>query len=154
MELIKSINQEIKFPDGSVVTFEIEGISKDDKQLILRSAKQTTKGIEKQKEDFLDRIDFEKFNRLVILRTVKGWSGLKNKHLLIIYDCADKGTEFQFKGETKEQRESRETEIPFTEELRRELAEMHSSNFMSWLNDALDAIDAAKVKSKEAELKN
>jgi len=150
MELIKRFaDQEIKFLDGSVATFEIENIPKDEKQLILKSAKQNVKSIEKQKEDFLDRIDFDKFNRLVILRSVKGWRGLKNKHLLIIYDCANKGAEFQFKGD-----KGRETEIPFTEELRRELAEMHSTDFMKWLNDAMDGIDAANVKAKEAELKN
>ncbi|MBU2527720.1 MAG: hypothetical protein KKC03_14075 [Bacteroidetes bacterium] len=150
MELTKRFaDQEIKFLDGSVVTFEIENISKDEKQLILKSSKQNTKSIEKQKDDFLDRIDFEKFNRLVILRAVKGWKGLKNKHLLIIYDCTNKGAEFQFKGD-----KGRETEIPFTEELRRELAEMHSTNFMSWLNDTMDGIDAENVKAKEAELKN
>jgi hypothetical protein len=149
MELIKQIDQEVKFLDGSVVTFEVASITKDEKQMILKSAKHNVKNIEKTEDDFLNRIDFKKFNRMVILRAIRGWHGLKNKHLLIVYDTGDESPNWEFKGD-----KGRETEIPFTEDLKRELAEMYSVNFMTWLNGAMDEIDAANAKVKEAELKN
>jgi hypothetical protein len=150
MELVKRASPEFKFSsDGSIVTFDIEAMSKEDRKMVLDQCRTKRKNFEKRDEDLLDRLDLEKWNKLVILRVVKGWTGLKNKHLPVIYDCKDKAAEWQFKGDGK-----RETEIPYTEDAKRELAEMHSANFMDWISYSIDEIEKANVQAKEAELKN
>lgn len=150
MDLIKRANEEIKFADGSVVVFDVERIPQEEREVLLNTAKKRQHGvIGKKNDDIFGSIDWRAFNRMVILRAIKGWSGLQNRHLPVIYDCKEKANQWEFKGDKK-----RETEIPFSEEARRELAEMYSVNFISWMNNALDAIDEENIKAKEAELKN
>lgn len=151
MELVRRATLECKFPDGSAVSFDIEAPTREDRKVILEQCRKPRSVIGGQRgEELIDKLDFERFQRMVILRAVKGWTGLKNKHLLTVYDSKDKADKWEFKGDKR-----RETEVPFDQEALRELAEMHSADFWNWLSDtALDGIDEANAKAKEAELKN
>ena len=151
MELIKQMECTIPFQsDGSVVKLLVESISREERKNFLIAATSKKKNIESNgKSNMLETVDFDKLNTSIIRRAVKGWSGLKNKHLPIIYDCKEKANEWSYFGDGK-----RETEIPYSEDQKRELSNVHSDNFMTMLNLFLDDIDDANAEAKEAELKN
>lgn len=132
---------ELKFPDGSSAIFNIEPLSLNDQKIIWGQCHK--KGAEFNFVNFQKGIDFDlcKFNRLVILRTVKGWSELRNKHLLLLYDKDKQGQQWQFHGDGKD-----ETEIPFSENTRRELADMRSEFFMTWLDFAFELINGMRKR--------
>lgn len=138
------------FQDGSRVKFLIKDVTEETKRTMLEMARKRVEGWRGAKsDDPLAAIDIEKFNKMLILKSVTGWEGLKNKHLLRILNTQSKSGKWNFKGDGKA-----ETDIPFDPENLRELAEMYSPNFIIFLTAGLETLAEQYIAQKELELKN
>jgi len=133
--------------DQGELKFQISGLTQKDRMELLRGAEvQGKKWLRQKSGSIWDSMDMQKYNELLIQKVVKGCEGLKNKHLLEIYDCTDKQDLWEFKIDKKS-----ETLIDFD---KNELSKCFSSNFIEFLNAAINAIDDFNRKSKADELKN
>lgn len=152
MEVLTKQEFAFEFSDGSKAVFDIERPTKQQRQMLMDAARAKKKNFEKRDEDLFDRWDWDKHNLLVIRRVITGWHGLKNKHLIVILD-PDKGDSWKFvpneKGEMR-----RETEVPYSEEMKRVISENYSANFLTFINTCQDLLTEQNAKQKEAELKN
>lgn len=143
---------------------KIEGLKEDDcpeflvlystrreKEDILKMATNTHKTVGKKDNSFLSDFDTRKSGELMIKKSIKDWKGLKNKHLSHIYDTTpDFSDKWDYKGDKKV-----DTEIKFTENLKREFSEVYDSDIIiNFLNPAMDFIDDLNRTEKEKELKN
>ena len=145
--------KEIWFPwdDAGDVQFLICGLTQKDRMELLKNSESLSKKWQKRAlASFWDSIDFHVYNEKLIQKIVIDANGLKNKHLLEIYDCIGEKKElWKFKGDGK-----RETEIIFESTVKNELSHCYSQNFIDFINAAINAIDDANRKEKENELKN
>lgn len=124
---------DLKFPDGSVASFQVDPPSRETLATITRQCLRPGRSVADSVTLPMDRVVFaQKWERMVILSAVKGWSGFRNKHLPVIFNRAKEWRPFGDKQE--------ETEIPFTLDARRELADMHSDFFGNWLDHTMTVI--------------
>jgi len=150
MNVVKNADFDFKFSDGSAATFTVEALPKSDRQMLLGLSKAKRQNFEKRNEDILDRWDFDKFYSLLVRRVVKGWTGLLNKHLLVILDCDDEvADKWQFKGDGRA-----EFEIEYSEDQKREIADLHSPMFRTFIDTCLETLAEQNVAAKEKQLKN
>lgn len=145
-------------------TMKIEGLREDDcpeflvsyitrteKEDILKMSTSSKKTVGKKDNSFLSEFDTRKSGELTIKKAIKDWKGLKNKHLSHIYDTSpDFCDKWEYKADKKA-----DTEIKFTENLKREFSEVYDSDIIiNFLNPAMDVIDSLNREEKEKELKN
>lgn len=143
---------------------EIEGLKSEDcpeflvcfltskeREDVLKMASNSRKTVGKKDNAFLSDFDTRKNGDLIIRKAIKDWKGLKNKHLSYIYDTSPEfAGKWEYKGEQKAN-----FEIKFTEDLKRELAEVYNADIIvNYINPALDFIGELNKKEKEKELKN
>jgi len=131
--------------------FLVSYLTEKERQDVIKASTNSRKTVGKKDNSLLADFDSRKNGELVIKRTIKDWKNLRNKHLGNILDTTPEFSEkWKYKGDGKAN-----TEIKFTEDLKRELSEFYNSDIMgNFINPALDFIDELNKQEKEKELKN
>jgi len=132
---------ELGWNEEEKVMFTIKDISREEGIQILDASKNTGFKRGKSKDD----IDHKKLGKILILKSVTGWKGVKQKHLAEIFDVK----EFKFAPGT-----DANEDFPFSTENLRELSEIYSAEFMEFLTDAKKHISDILKSAREKDLKN
>ena len=137
--------------DDECPEFLLSYLTRNEKEDILKMATTTKKTVGKKDNSFLSDFDTRKNGELIIKKAIKDWKGLKNKHLSHIYDTSpDYSDKWEYKGDKKA-----ETEIKFTENLKREFSEVYDADIIiNFINPGFNFIDDLNREEKEKELKN
>jgi len=142
----------VTFNEVDGVEFEIEFIPMREKKEMLLAAMAKRKSWKKNDSD----LDLNEFTRAQIMRSVVGWTGLKNKHLSQILSAERKADGlWGFQGELSAAgKYSANHEIEYSEDFKKTIAENCSIRFGNFVSYAQDYLDDQQQKQIDDELKN
>lgn len=123
----------------------VKGSTSKDKNYLRKKLRKSGDS-ESVMDKFLNQVDYQKYNQLILQESIIGWEGLTNWLLTDIMEPEH----IEFKGQKK-----KDEAIPFSEEMKKELCSHPSSVFtevfFAFINTYLPEI---KKELKRAELKN
>jgi hypothetical protein len=132
--IVESRLVDVEFPGLEGFIVKVSHIGKE--TLMNMRTKCVSKKFNRKTRQPEEDFDLELFNELFVEAAVKGWSGLKYKHLedLIVVDISELDAE---------------DELEFSIE-NAVLLIKHSSHFDTWISEVISDLDTFRTKSKSA----